>query len=246
MGKLIFASYIARSPDIGYSTTQCFIDNDPFLSIRVKPSSDLRRLEEVLVITKMTEETPAVASGPAPMRAADILSQRLPSIPKPDPNAPKTPGVGATATPTPANKPAGAAAEQKKEGTATAVGVKPPSAEATSPKLPATGSKPAASGTATATGQPAAPKSGTETRKAAGAIGQTSITDTTAGGAPMATPTPKPKATPAKKTKSSAPPDASQSKPEEKKPEQPETAPATTPTATPSAPSSANQEKPPR
>jgi rod shape-determining protein MreC len=83
-------------------------DNDPFMSIKVKPSADLLRLEEVLVITKMTEETPAMASGTNSLRAADILSQRLPSIPKTDPNAPKTTGAAASPTPTP--KPAGASA----------------------------------------------------------------------------------------------------------------------------------------
>lgn len=95
-------------------------DNDPFLAIKIKPAADLSRLEEVLVITKMAEET-QTATGSEPMRAADILSQRLPSIPKQDPNAPKVPGgattgaAGATPSPTPAKtpKPAGAATEQK-------------------------------------------------------------------------------------------------------------------------------------
>jgi rod shape-determining protein MreC len=95
-------------------------DNDPFLAIKIKPAANLNRLEEVLVITKMTEDTQP-STGPAPMRAADILSQRLPSVPKQDPNAPKVPGgtttavPGATPSPTPVNapKPAGAATEQK-------------------------------------------------------------------------------------------------------------------------------------
>src|SRR6476646_1170880 len=65
-------------------------ENDPFLIIKIKPAADLNRLEEVLVITKMTDDSQSTASGPAPMRAADILSQRLPSVPKVDPNAPKT------------------------------------------------------------------------------------------------------------------------------------------------------------
>ena len=95
-------------------------DNDPFLAIKIKPAADLNRLEEVLVITKMAEDTHS-AEGPAPMRAADILSQRLPSIPKQDQNAPKVPGgtttavPGATPTPTPVKAPksAGAATDQK-------------------------------------------------------------------------------------------------------------------------------------
>jgi rod shape-determining protein MreC len=50
-----------------------------FLNIRVKPVADLSRLEEVLVITQQVEKEP-VAEG-TPMRAADILAQRLPSVP---------------------------------------------------------------------------------------------------------------------------------------------------------------------
>ena len=84
-------------------------ENDPFLVIKIKPAADLNRLEEVLVITEMSDNSRSVAAGPEPMRAADILSQRLPSVPKVDPNAPKTPGTAQPkASPTPAtiNKPA--------------------------------------------------------------------------------------------------------------------------------------------
>ena len=58
-------------------------DNDPFLAVRVKPAADLNRLEEVLVVTKIAEETPEPGSA-TNLRAADILSERLPSVPKPD------------------------------------------------------------------------------------------------------------------------------------------------------------------
>ena len=51
-----------------------------FLNIRVKPAADLSRLEEVLVITQLQEEEPQVA-GTQHLRAADVLAQRLPSIP---------------------------------------------------------------------------------------------------------------------------------------------------------------------
>ena len=94
-------------------------DNDPFPIIKIKPAADLSRLEEVLVITKMSDDSQTAASGPEPMRAADILSQRLPSVPKVDPNAPKTPGgtqtgvPAAKSSPTPANKPVSTGAEQK-------------------------------------------------------------------------------------------------------------------------------------
>ena len=60
-----------------------------FLNIRVKPAADLSRLEEVLVITQQEEKEP-VASETAPLRAADILAERLPAVPaKPAPDANK-------------------------------------------------------------------------------------------------------------------------------------------------------------
>lgn len=57
-------------------------DTGTFLSIKVKPAADLNRLEEVLVVTRMVEQVPAVADNAAPVRAADILAQRLPTVPK--------------------------------------------------------------------------------------------------------------------------------------------------------------------
>jgi rod shape-determining protein MreC len=50
-----------------------------FLQISVKPAARLDRLEEVLVILKKEEREP-VAPG-VPLRAADILAERLPSVP---------------------------------------------------------------------------------------------------------------------------------------------------------------------
>jgi rod shape-determining protein MreC len=51
-----------------------------FLSIKVRPAADLGRLEEVLVVIEKQEHAPVVESG-ARVRAADILAQRLPSVP---------------------------------------------------------------------------------------------------------------------------------------------------------------------
>jgi rod shape-determining protein MreC len=68
-----------------------------FLNIRVKPAADLSRLEEVLVITQQQEKQPALSGGSPPMRAAEILAQRLPSVPdRPpdDPNKPPPPTSG--------------------------------------------------------------------------------------------------------------------------------------------------------
>jgi rod shape-determining protein MreC len=53
-------------------------ERDPFLSIRVKPAVNLGKLEEVLVVTQLSErDNPDTTSGP--VRAADMLAQRLPS-----------------------------------------------------------------------------------------------------------------------------------------------------------------------
>jgi rod shape-determining protein MreC len=65
---------------------------DLFLNIRVKPSASLSRLEEVLVITRKEDRAPSVAETNS-VRAVDILTQRLPSVPdKPaaDANQPAT------------------------------------------------------------------------------------------------------------------------------------------------------------
>lgn len=118
--------------------TQVNPGTDMFLNIRVKPAARLDRLEEVLIITKVSEKEPAaVAEGPR--RASEILAQRLPTVmPKP-PEAPK-PGA-APATPS-ANAPA---AKPAATGTATAQKpgtIAPGAAAATQPK-PATATQPA-------------------------------------------------------------------------------------------------------
>jgi rod shape-determining protein MreC len=68
-----------------------------FLNIQVKPAADLNRLEEVLVVTEKQEREPAVAQS-GRVRAADILAERLPSVPvKPAAVAGAAPaGSGAT------------------------------------------------------------------------------------------------------------------------------------------------------
>jgi len=78
--------------------------SDLFLNIRVKPAADLSRLEEVLVVTKVTETSPKVEESSGRVRAADILAERLPSVP------PKAVGSTNTATAPPAPKPEAAAA----------------------------------------------------------------------------------------------------------------------------------------
>jgi rod shape-determining protein MreC len=82
-----------------------------FLNIKVKPAADLNRLEEVLVVTEKQEEQP-VAKGGVKIRAADILAQRLPSVPeKPATVANAVPAVPGTKSPNGVStKPAASAA----------------------------------------------------------------------------------------------------------------------------------------
>ena len=51
-----------------------------FLQVVIKPAAELSHLEEVLVITKKEEHDAPVSTATA-VRAADILAQRLPSVP---------------------------------------------------------------------------------------------------------------------------------------------------------------------
>lgn len=53
---------------------------DLFLNIKIKPTADLSKLEEVLVVVEKQEKQ-ATADDKARVRAADILAQRLPSVP---------------------------------------------------------------------------------------------------------------------------------------------------------------------
>lgn len=59
-------------------------DNQPFLAVTVKPAADLSRLEEVLVVTNIAQDRSIQSSEAGSVRAADILSERLPSVPKPE------------------------------------------------------------------------------------------------------------------------------------------------------------------
>lgn len=54
---------------------------DIFLNIKIKPAASLSKLEEVLVLVEKQERT-ATAEETTHLRAADILAQRLPSVPE--------------------------------------------------------------------------------------------------------------------------------------------------------------------
>jgi rod shape-determining protein MreC len=108
---------------------------DLFLNIRVVPSARLDQVEEVLIVTKITEKMPD-SKELGPLRASDILAERLPTVPvKPEVDAAGKAKPGAANGTTPGATPA--------TGTATAAAH--PGAAATSPaNKPATGSSTAA------------------------------------------------------------------------------------------------------
>src|SRR6266853_3378642 len=62
-----------------------------FLTIKVHAAADLSRLEEVLVVTEK-QEREAVAENNGKVRAADVLAQRLPSVPDKPATVVATPG----------------------------------------------------------------------------------------------------------------------------------------------------------
>ena len=106
---------------------------DLFLNIRVKPSANLTKLEEVLIITKKEDRAPAAVAGK--VRAVDILSQRLPSVPD---KATTDPGKGtvtvgtqttpSTASTTPVINPKSAPNNEKPAvGSLSSAGAKPQS-----------------------------------------------------------------------------------------------------------------------
>jgi len=77
-----------------------------FLNIRVKPTANLGKLEEVLVVTKI-DERQATPDQVGPVRASDILAERLPSVPPKPPE--KTAAGGAAAGSAPPKSPNGIA-----------------------------------------------------------------------------------------------------------------------------------------
>jgi rod shape-determining protein MreC len=105
--------------------------SDLFLTVRIKPAANLSRLEEVLVVTEMQGPDIESAEEQTPVRASDILAERLPSVPKkpePPPKAErKTPPAVAGQTAGTA-KPGSAAANASGATTPDSAAPKPSSA----------------------------------------------------------------------------------------------------------------------
>jgi rod shape-determining protein MreC len=111
----------AKGMPIG-TVTKVGPGKDLFLNIKIKPSANLSQLEEVLVLVEKQERQP-MAEDNVRIRAADILAQRLPSVPdKPavDPNAPPSAVPGAAKpTSAPAAGTTGASAQRTSPTTGT-------------------------------------------------------------------------------------------------------------------------------
>jgi rod shape-determining protein MreC len=96
------------------TVTRVGAGKDLFLNIKVRPAANLSKLEEVLVLVEKQQQE-AVAEDAGHIRAADILAQRLPSVPEKPPQA----ADATVGPPAGSAKPAsGANASPKAAGTA--------------------------------------------------------------------------------------------------------------------------------
>jgi len=84
------------------TVTQVTSGTDAFLNIRIRPAANLSKLEEVLVVTRI-DERQAAPEQTGTVRAADLLAERLPSVPQKPADA--TLPNEASATPVAAKKP---------------------------------------------------------------------------------------------------------------------------------------------
>jgi len=151
--------------------TKVSTGSDLFLNIRVRPSANLSKLEEVLVVTKIDErQAQPDQSGTA--RAADILAGRLPTVPatvpaKPE-NAEKDAAPSPAAPRTAAPTTAGSDAKPKAASPEASASSGPPAVRKTAPPASSPGtSSGAGSGTSSGTAAtPAGAAAGTAATKA--------------------------------------------------------------------------------
>ena len=213
------------------------IDRDhpsPFLLIKVKPAADLARLEEVLVVTRIAEQSLPLPETGGPARAADILGERLPTVPKAvqppagsaQPDEKATPAAAVPSV-SPAKKAPVPAYEAKtpasttvktKAGAGTVAGVV--KKKAAPPSTLVTGASESGSSTVGKKPEGAAPDvtvpGSSSSRETTAPAGKPSVQGTKKGGKQPAGPK-KPKAAPPV----TAPPNNPAQKPDETKPEPP-------------------------
>lgn len=147
---------------------------DMFLNIRVTAAANLSKVEEVLVVTKIVERERTDEETNGPVKASDILSERLPSVPPPPPDATAKLGEPNSKAGEPATNAAPSANK---------------SVDSTAHPTPDTTAKPATPNPATPKSVSPATKSGDSTPKLGAAAGSRSSPATT----PPKVTTPKPK-----------------------------------------------------
>jgi rod shape-determining protein MreC len=110
------------------TVTQVANGKDLFLNIKIKPAADLSKLEEVLVLVEKQDREPV--ADDTHHRAADILAERLPSVPDKPPANANTPAGSAANPPTPGSpvKPASTTTTTPKPANATAAPQSPKNA----------------------------------------------------------------------------------------------------------------------
>jgi rod shape-determining protein MreC len=83
-------------------------ERNPYVAVLVRPSVNLSRLDEVLVITETRNTIPATMQqdiATSEQKAADILAQRLPSVPPPPTVGPDGKPINANTPPSPVRPP---------------------------------------------------------------------------------------------------------------------------------------------
>jgi len=135
------------------TVTKVGAGKEMFLRIQVKPAADLSRLEEVLVVTQKQERL-AIAEGAGRVRAADILAQRLPSVPDKPAVAASAPSSGSASATTQQISTPGAKPVQATTGTTQSATVTKPSGS------PLAGNNSASSSAVSAPNAPAPPAAG--------------------------------------------------------------------------------------
>ena len=83
-------------------------ERNPYVAVLVRPAVNLSRLDEVLVITQTQNTMPATMQqdiATSEQKAADILSQRLPSVPPPANVGPDGKPINANSPPPPVRPP---------------------------------------------------------------------------------------------------------------------------------------------
>ena len=132
-----------------------------FMIVRVKPSANLDKVDEVLVITKVVDKSPEQQETANSLRAADLLARRLPTVvPKPPEKSTEEPPSTAVLYGRSASKPQSAVG-----GTAPGTAQKAPKSSVSSPTLSATSSQQNSVGATTPESeQSASPKVPNESR----------------------------------------------------------------------------------